>query len=913
MHLLLEHPTVLGQTSTVTLSVTQILTTASILLTVLMLGLSLWKGLNRSRLRPTLDVLRIVIQSSVAVAIPLITGVTTEPAFIVGPAVGGLALGVLQGQRLLVEVDESQLYARRSKVGFLLWGAGLVLMQGAGLANRTGLVEIGQAVTWFSIGVSVGLVLGRTRAVKAALLAAPQRATAAVVVLLFVLGGCADAIEFDTVIEADGSNSFEIALGGEPDPEEPLDCTLEDAPANAYSYADSRGQGLEWCVVGFANSTLPELANTYVQLDEGAGLFTVDCLALVGDSAAYRVRMLIEENEGEIAAPWRVTVPGAITSSNADRVDGSTATWDLGQALGAVVFEINVGPDGDCPSGPLSLQLRSNADGSGTALLTAPTLATGPADTNAFIADLQAGGWAISQPSTTATQFTSERAWSSPAELDQILDSLPALEGSTVDVVPDPESGQIDFDATIDLSFYENYWQGINPALSDPPFSLVYLPAGAIELTSGAWTDSSNLTFDWTVASDGRIFSLFATSDPQAQPGEDAAADESGTDSADERGEVDRDESDGDSGGGDAQSPGLDTDDVTDPAELTEAEAAAILERVLDGQEVTENEALAAAVAGLIAAAGAGLLSLGEAALAARELAEAAAHERAAADAFREQQRVAEAEAQRVEQQQREAQAAAEAKARQHALDMHRQAEQELILAIGHGVPFNELSEEIDAIRERVLSGTATQADLDRLRAVRDEAHRASLDADAQRVQHHETSDQILAGFEWGAWGTTVAAGPAAAALGGPAAATIIGALVDGGGQLHLGLDKAAMTALSSAVLDRVTAGLLGDISKLGMADRVSQASIATGAQQSAQNYMSQLIANDGDASKIDMEQVRSAGYVGMGVGGFTQGMTPTAPGTPNVSNTSSQTFGSDRLGQGWGQRLPPDAGGSSD
>ena len=44
--------------------------------------------------------------------------------------------------------------AKRNLAGFAVWGAGLIMMQGAGLANRTGLLQLGQTITWFSIGVN---------------------------------------------------------------------------------------------------------------------------------------------------------------------------------------------------------------------------------------------------------------------------------------------------------------------------------------------------------------------------------------------------------------------------------------------------------------------------------------------------------------------------------------------------------------------------------------------------------------------------------------------------------------------------------------------------------------------------------------------------------------------------------------
>ncbi len=140
------------------ISVTQIITAVSIALTIVLLGFSLWKGLKRARLRPLLDVTRIVLQAATAVAIPLITGVATSPFVVIASLAIGLLLGALQGQRLQLEVEGTRLFATRSMAGFVVWGVGLVLMQGAGLANRTGLVEIGHAVTWLSIGITAGLI-----------------------------------------------------------------------------------------------------------------------------------------------------------------------------------------------------------------------------------------------------------------------------------------------------------------------------------------------------------------------------------------------------------------------------------------------------------------------------------------------------------------------------------------------------------------------------------------------------------------------------------------------------------------------------------------------------------------------------------------------------------------------------------
>ncbi|KAG1647609.1 hypothetical protein GQR58_030467 [Nymphon striatum] len=186
---------------TIELSIKDIITAVSIALTVVMLAFSLSKGLRKSRLRPVFDVVRVLIQVGAAVAVPIITAVVTPPLLMVGAVLIGVAVGVAQGMFVNVEVENDHVFASRSIIGFVIWGAGLLMMQGAGLANRTGLVEIGQAVTWLSIGISVGLILGRHTSVDRALKVAQAGAVAAVL----LVGGVAVVVGGEVpVAEAQG-------------------------------------------------------------------------------------------------------------------------------------------------------------------------------------------------------------------------------------------------------------------------------------------------------------------------------------------------------------------------------------------------------------------------------------------------------------------------------------------------------------------------------------------------------------------------------------------------------------------------------------------------------------------------------------------------------------------------------------
>ena len=920
-----------AQTNANEFTLTEIITAVSIALTIALLVFTLWKGLKRARLRPLLDVARVVLQAATAVAIPLITGVTTAAGLVLASLAIGLVLGLLQGGRLELEVDDDRLYATRSSVGFAIWGIGLVLMQGAGLANRTGLVEIGQAVTWLSIGITAGLILGRHGKVTATVQAAALRATPALVLVVALLGACVDAAEVDTTIGPDGAGAFEIALGVEPDPEESFDCEADEDSAGAYSYADNRGQGLQWCVIGFTFASLEQLADIYVSLDEGQGFITVDCLAFVDDYVVYKIAVQIEDNEEGDVVPWRVTIPGPINSSNASEVNGSTATWFLGSALGRVVLDINVGDEGDCPTEPVILRLAANADGSGVATLRVPSLATGEADNVILLDDLAAAGWPIDS-SAGGSASISTRTWTSPGDLAALIAALPLLEGSEIDLVPNAASGETDFNAFIDLSFYENYWQGINPTLADPSFRLVYEPADGVLVSSGDWTNEQALAFDWTVASDGRIFNLFATTGPGGDAAVDAGgvdetptyegADDTSGDSTTDGNGADSTTDEGASGSGDAPAPGT-------PPDLTEAEAAQALLDLLDSQEVSENEALATALAGLAAAAAAGIITMAEAARVAQELAEAAARNRSERPA-------ASADPTPSPDARPTAQAGTERtglpprppgplrqmtpeQLRQALPHMSRQELDRLVDTLQEQIdtdygryvpPLLDDTLDLDGIRERIANGTLTPEDLNTLVRAQDftgTAHQASNTMDAFHAQRAATATRIGEGF---VEGTMMTAKAAASTAAGPVGGALMTAAVDTVAARNLGWGRAVEIGVFHAVADLGQGKFAQAISALPGAQRISGGALSGGFSAFAQNLHDQLATNGGDIDAIDWDQANNAGLLGMGFGGAgsidgAPPKTPTIPGRP-------QGFSSD-LGDGFSTGRPniPDGPGA--
>ena len=138
-----------------------LITILSIVVTVALLALQLRRATKRIRLRPRLDIVRIVVQfgSVIVVAALLGTGAPVLALVVVGLfAVGP---GYLQGRNLVISDDDGKLYAVRNTVAATVWGIGLVVMQVAALLKRTGILGLGQVTAWVGVGLAVGLFIGR--------------------------------------------------------------------------------------------------------------------------------------------------------------------------------------------------------------------------------------------------------------------------------------------------------------------------------------------------------------------------------------------------------------------------------------------------------------------------------------------------------------------------------------------------------------------------------------------------------------------------------------------------------------------------------------------------------------------------------------------------------------------------------
>jgi hypothetical protein len=94
---------------------------------------------------------------------------------------------------------------------------------------------------------------------------------------------------------------------------------------------EERGDEI-WCVVTVPFADLAELRELYA----GMGGITVNTLEVSGGEFAYEVQVEFAADQAEgmaladLSYRWQVTMPGRVSSNNADETDGSTLTWNVG-------------------------------------------------------------------------------------------------------------------------------------------------------------------------------------------------------------------------------------------------------------------------------------------------------------------------------------------------------------------------------------------------------------------------------------------------------------------------------------------------------------------------------------------------------------------------------------------------------
>ena len=134
-----------------------------VMLIVSILGLFITFLLIRreTRIRERRDMLRIGVTLAVAVASILVLG-RHAPLWAVLMGIGlGVALGTWQGSNLLVRSTPGGLVARRSTIAIVAFATGVVVMQVAGILNRTGAVAVGVGASFLAAAITAGLFVGR--------------------------------------------------------------------------------------------------------------------------------------------------------------------------------------------------------------------------------------------------------------------------------------------------------------------------------------------------------------------------------------------------------------------------------------------------------------------------------------------------------------------------------------------------------------------------------------------------------------------------------------------------------------------------------------------------------------------------------------------------------------------------------
>ena len=161
----------------------KLITPVLLVFSLVMLFITLLLARRENRIRPTMEILRLVIMTAVA-AVSIVVFNTATPLWAIALAIViGAGLGLSQGRNLVLRMGEKGPMGKRSTLAIVAFGAGLIVTQIAGLLNRSGAITFGLALTALSAAVTVGLIVGRR-----AQLAELRAATLAVFVGAILLG-----------------------------------------------------------------------------------------------------------------------------------------------------------------------------------------------------------------------------------------------------------------------------------------------------------------------------------------------------------------------------------------------------------------------------------------------------------------------------------------------------------------------------------------------------------------------------------------------------------------------------------------------------------------------------------------------------------------------------------------------------
>jgi len=142
----------------------EVLRVSSVLLIVLTVLVGIFAVSRAARPRPVRvgrELLRVALGMAGAVIVGVVSSVGSSPAVLVAAAAVGVLVGSVRGRSLEVYVEGGRTLARGTPVTVGLFALGMVVVQAAALANRSGLLRLGQAGTVFTVGVGLGIIAGR--------------------------------------------------------------------------------------------------------------------------------------------------------------------------------------------------------------------------------------------------------------------------------------------------------------------------------------------------------------------------------------------------------------------------------------------------------------------------------------------------------------------------------------------------------------------------------------------------------------------------------------------------------------------------------------------------------------------------------------------------------------------------------
>ncbi len=150
-----------GDSGGITATLLRVARVVMLVLSLAGLALALLLARRPSRIRPSMELLRIIFALGGALVMMTIFAAGAPVWAMAAALVGGAALGLTQGRNLAIVTSPKGLMAKRSALAIFAFAAGLVATQVAGLLNRTGVISIGLALSFLSGATAAGLVIGR--------------------------------------------------------------------------------------------------------------------------------------------------------------------------------------------------------------------------------------------------------------------------------------------------------------------------------------------------------------------------------------------------------------------------------------------------------------------------------------------------------------------------------------------------------------------------------------------------------------------------------------------------------------------------------------------------------------------------------------------------------------------------------